>query len=383
MQQHSAPDVVVVGAGVIGCAVAWRLATAGHQVTLVDPDVGQAASWVAAGMLAPVTESSFGEAELLRLNLAAVRAFPGFVTELESLTGEVVGLRREGTLTVAHDADDLAVLRRLTAFRADLGLESQVLDGRACRRLEPFLAADVRGGVVAVGDLSVDNRRYLSALRMAVELVGVRSIVGSVRRVLSADGVATGVQLGTGATLSAGSVVVAAGCWSSGVGGIEPAAPSVRPVKGQLLRLRLPASMPPILTHTLRGLVEGREIYLVPRADGEVVVGATVEERGFDRTVTVGGVHDLLREATALLPVVAELELAEMCVGLRPGTPDNGPLVGATSIGGLVMATGHYRGGVLLSALTAEAVVAAVTGGPLIQEWEAFGAERFAWGLAG
>ena len=141
--------------------------------------------------------------------------------------------------------------------------------------------------------------------------------------------------------------------------------------------------MPAVLSHTLRGLVEGREIYLVPRADGEVVVGATVEERGFDRTVTVGAVHDLLREATALLPVVAELELVETCVGLRPGTPDNGPLVGTTSIAGLVMATGHYRGGVLLSPLTAEAVVAAVTGGPMVDQWQPFGAERFVTQAAG
>ena len=212
MHEDEAPDVVVVGAGVIGCAAAWRLATAGHRVTLVDPAVGQAASWVAAGMLAPVTESAFGETALLQLNLAAVRAFPAFVDELESLTGEVVGLRREGTLTVAHDADDWAALRRLTAFRADVGLETQVLDGRACRRLEPFLAADVTAGVLAVGDLSVDNRRYLSALRAAAGLAGVHSVAGSVQRVLTADGVATGVQMATGATVSAGAVVIAAGC---------------------------------------------------------------------------------------------------------------------------------------------------------------------------
>ena len=380
----SPADVVVAGGGVIGLASAWRLALAGMRVTVVDPDAGEAASWVAAGMLAPETESTFGEAEMLRLNLAALQAFPDVVAELESVTGTVVGLRREGTMTVAHDVDDMVALRRLSTFRATLGLDTELLDGRACRRLEPLLAAGIQGGVLAVGDLSIDNRRYFLALRAACALAGVRIVTGRVASVNVVDGAVTGVRLDTGGSIAAPAVVLAAGSWSGQIQGADTWAPlPIRPVKGQHLRLRLPAGIPPVLTRTVRGVVEGRAVYLVPRADGEVVVGATVEERGYDRSVTAGAVHDLLRDASALLPVLAELVLAETGAGLRPGSPDNGPIVGRTSVEGLVVATGHYRGGILMSPITAEAVVAAVAGRPLVEAWAPFSPARFAASMAG
>lgn len=373
-----ASDVVVAGAGVIGLAAAWRLAQHGFAVTLVDPDVGESASWVAAGMLAPVSESVFGEEDLVRLNLLAVQAFPAFVAELEAVTGSAVGLRTEGTLTVAYDADDRAALHRLSEFRAAIGLRTESLNARECRRLEPFLAAGVQGGALAVDDLSVDNRRYVVALREAALHAGVRTVRSRVASVNVEDGAVAGVRLDDGDTLSAAAVVIAAGCWSGGIDAGQCRLPPIRPVKGQLLRLRLPPGLPPILTHTVRGLVEGREVYLVPRADGEVVVGASVEDRGYDRSTTAGAVHDLLREASSLLPVLAELVLAETCAGLRPGTPDNGPVVGPTGVEGLVMATGHYRNGVLLSPVTAEAVVAAVQRQAMAEQWSPFTPQRFA-----
>ncbi len=375
-------DVAVAGGGVIGTAIAWRAAAAGLRVILVDPQSGEGASAVAAGMLAPVSEALFGEDALLRLNLLAVRRFPAFAAELEELTGQQTGLRREGTLAIAHDAGDHAALLRLVAFRRSLGLDADELDSRQCRALEPFLAPAVRGGARFAGDWSVDNRRYLTALRQAASRAGVRTVRGRVTAVLTRQDRACGVRLAPADLVSCDTVVVAAGCWSGEIAGLpEPLASVVRPVKGQLLRLRLPGGMPAVLRRTVRATVRGSEVYLVPRADGELIVGATVEERGPDRTVTAGAVHDLLRDATSVLPVVSELILAETCAGLRPGTPDNGPVAGLTTLAGLLAATGHYRNGILLSAVTADAVVAWLTGQPPAAQWAPFSPQRFTAGV--
>jgi glycine oxidase len=371
-------DVVVAGGGVIGTAIAWRAAAAGLDVVLVDPEQGDAASLVAAGMLAPVSEALFGEGALLRLNLLAVRRFGSFAAELEEAAGQQVGLRREGTLAVAYDPGDYAALIRLTAFRRSAGLDAEELDSRACRTLEPFLTPDVHGGVLFPGDWSVDNRRYAAALGEAARSAKVRSVRDRVAEVRVRDGQARGVRLAGGADIDAAHVVVAAGCWSGAVGGLPDAlATVVRPVKGQLLRLRHPAGVPPVISHTIRAIVRGTDVYLVPRADGELVVGATQEERGPDQTVTAGAVHDLLHDAMSVLPVTSELILAETCAGLRPGTPDNGPVVGWCGPDGLLLATGHYRNGILMSPVTADATVALLAGQAPAPEWEPFTPQRF------
>ncbi|WP_300611746.1 glycine oxidase ThiO [Trebonia sp.] len=367
-------DVVIVGGGVIGTAIAWRAAREGLTVTLIDPgDDRDKASLVAAGMLGPVSESVFGERDLLNLNLLAISRFPGFSEELEQATGWQTGLRTEGTLAVAYDSGDLAALKRLTAFRHSIGLQAQELDGRQCRQLEPFLAPGTRGGVLATGDLSVDNRRYLAALKEAARAAGVRTIQGTATTVAE-----RGVTVaGTGARLEAAQVVVAAGWAISKIAGVpDPVRKAVRPVKGQILRLRHPRAVPPVATHTIRAIVQGRDVYIVPRADGEVVVGATQEERD-DRDATVGAVHDLLRDATTALPALSELILAEISVGLRPGTQDNGPIVGRTDTAGLIVATGHFRNGILLSAATADAVTALLTHRQPRDEWLPFTPGRF------
>ena len=340
-------DVIVVGGGVIGTAIAWRAAVAGHQVTLIDPDTDDKASLVAAGMLGPVSESVFGEQDLLALNLHAIDRFPAFNAELEAASGQPTGLRTEGTLAVAYDSGDLAALDRLTEFRHSIGLKAERLDARACRRLEPFLAPSTRGGVLATGDLSVDNRRYLAALRAAAAAAGVRTVVGYVTDVAAGlvrfrapadDGAAAGT-----AELSAATVVVAAG-W--GIGRIEGVPDqirkAIRPVKGQILRLRHPGNLPHIISHTIRAIVQGRDIYLVPRADGELVVGATQEERD-DRDITAGAVHDLLRDAMTAVPAISELILAEASAGRRPGTSDNGPILGPVTPTGPPARPAHRR----------------------------------------
>ena len=371
-------DVVVAGGGVIGTAIAWRAAAAGLDVVLVDPADGHAASLVAAGMLAPASEALFGEGALLRLNLLALRRFGSFAAELEEATGHQVGLRREGTLAVAYDPGDYAALIRLTAFRRSAGLDAEELDSRACRKLEPFLAPDVHGGVLFADDWSVDNRRYAAALRAAAGSAKVRSVRDRVLEVRVRDGQARGVRLGDGGDIDAARVVVAAGCWSGTVGGLPDALRTViRPVKGQLLRLRHPAGVPPVISHTIRAIVRGTDVYLVPRADGELILGATSEERGPDQTVTAGAVHDLLHDAMSVLPVTSELILAETCAGLRPGTPDNGPVVGRCGPDGLLLVTGHYRNGILMSPATADAAVALLAGQAPAPEWEPFTPARF------
>jgi glycine oxidase len=371
-------DVVVAGGGVIGTAIAWRAAAAGLDVVLVDPADGHAASLVAAGMLAPASEALFGEGALLRLNLLAVRRFGPFAAELEGAAGRGIGLRGEGTLAVAYDPGDYAALIRLTAFRRSVGLDAEELDSRACRKLEPFLTPDVHGGVLFADDWSVDNRRYAAALREAARAARVRSVRDRVAEVRVRDGQARGVRLAGGGDIDAARVVVAAGCWSGAIGGLPEALRSVvRPVKGQLLRLRHPAGVPPVLSHTIRAIVRGTDVYLVPRADGELVVGATQEERGPDQTVTAGAVHDLLHDAMSVLPVTSELILAETCAGLRPGTPDNGPVVGWCGPDGLLLATGHYRNGILMSPVTADAATALLVGQAPAPEWEPFTPQRF------
>ncbi len=371
-------DVVVAGGGVIGTAIAWRAAAAGLDVVVVDPEQRDAASLVAAGMLAPASEALFGEGALLRLNLLAVGGFGSFAAELEAASGRQVGLRREGTLAVAYDPGDYAALLRLTAFRRSVGLDAEELDSRACRDMEPFLAPDVHGGVLFAGDWSVDNRRYVAALREAARLAKVRFVRDRVLAVRASDGRVGGVRLAGGEDIESAQVVMAAGCWSGEISGLpDPLRTVVRPVKGQLLRLRHPAGLTPVLSHTIRSIVRGTDVYLVPRADGELIVGATSEERGADRTVTAGAVHDLLHDAMSVLPVTSELILAETCAGLRPGTPDNGPVVGRCDPDGLLLASGHYRNGILMSPVTADAVTALLAGQPPAPEWAPFTPQRF------
>ncbi len=371
------PDVVVVGGGCIGLATAWRAAGAGLQVTVVDPHPGAGASWAAAGMLAPVTEVHYGEDTLLQLNLASAERYPAFVEELEREADTAVGYRRCGTLFAAADGGDRAVLEELHQFQQSLGLEAQLLSGRQCRSLEPMLAPGIRGGILAPEDHQVDNRRLVAGLRSAAMGRGVAIRQCAVAEVVVADGRAAGVRLEGGELLIGGAVVLAAGCWSSSIPGVPSGVvPSVRPVKGQIIQLRGPAD-PPFLSRNLRGVAQGSHVYLVPRDDGRVVVGATVEERGFDTTVTAEAAYTLLRDAHQLLPGVLELELAETRAGLRPGSPDNAPLLGPSALPGLIMATGHHRNGVLLTPVTADAVATYLSTGRLEDHVLPFSPARF------
>jgi len=353
-------DAIVVGAGVIGLTCAWRAAQRGLHVVVLDRSTPAAgASGVAAGMLAPIGELTFGEQRLLELTLASAERYPGFVAELEELSGSETGYDCRGALHVALDRDESAQLRRRHELQRSLGLEADWLTPRHCRALEPGLAPSIAAGVHASNEGAIDPRALCAALLAALEREGAEVRSGAaVNEAVIEGGRIEGVRTEAGEEFMATHVVLANGCWAGESEWLPPdARPQVRPVKGQILTLRGSADEP-----VCERIVASERVYVVPRDDGRLIVGATVEDRGFDTTVTAGGVHELLREAYRLLPEITELELVEATAGLRPGTPDNLPLIGPGALEGLVLATGHFRNGILLAPLTAERVADALVG---------------------
>lgn len=348
--------VTIVGGGVIGLSLAWRLAAAGHQVALVDPTpVTGGGSWVAGGMLAPLTEARYGEEDLLAIGLASMRRWPDLAAELRGIATDP-DLRTDGTLVAALDAADAAQLDILAGHLDSMGHPVEALDGRQLRRLEPGIGPNVRSGLIIPGDVAVDNRKLLRGLHMAAQRCGVEFVDAT------AESVRPGaVELVGGAAMACEVVVIAAGAWS---GALHPALGSlVRPVKGEILRLRARHGALPPPTRTVRAEVASRPVYLVPRAGGELVLGATQYEAGFDVAVTVGGVRDLLADAERVLPGITEYELVESAAGLRAGSRDNLPLIGWLEPG-VLAATGHHRNGFLLAPITVDAVLALMGGDP-------------------
>ncbi|HEY2044172.1 MAG TPA: glycine oxidase ThiO [Jatrophihabitans sp.] len=369
-------DVVVIGAGVIGLGIAWRCAQRGAVVTVVDPAPGSGASNTAAGMLAPVTELHFGEAPLLDLNLDSAARYPGFVAELTEATGLEVGYVQCGTVVAAWDAADLSSLQDLQRYATSLGRRSELLTGRELRREVPALAAGLPGGLLARDDHQVDNRLLINALLLATERAGARIVHARASAVVTSNGRAIAVRTDDGERLDAGTVVLAAGAWSRQLDGVPDAAlPPVRPVKGQTVRLR--ASGPPLLPHIVRGSVKGSPVYIVPRTNGELVIGASSEDAGFDTRPRAGAVYELLRDAQSLVPLLGEAELVEVSTSVRPGSPDNAPIVGPSGLDGLIVATGHYRNGILLTPVTADGIAALIADGTLPEVLAPFTPDRF------
>ncbi|WP_060882001.1 glycine oxidase ThiO [Streptomyces scabiei] len=383
MSRTHTSAVLVVGGGIIGLVTAWRAALRGFATAVVDPEPGGGAAQVAAGMLAAVTELHYGEQTLLGLNVESARRYPAFVAELTEATGLGLGYRRCGTLAVALDADDRAHLRELHALQRRSGLDPEWLSGRDCRRLEPMLAPGVRGGLRADGDHQIDPRRLSRALVAACGRAGVVFHRTRAEELTVDRERATGVRTREDDRLSAGRVVLAAGSLSGRLAGVpDDVVPPVRPVKGQVLRLTVPGPYAPFLSRTVRAVVRGSHVYLVPRENGELVVGATSEEQGWDTTVTAGGVYELLRDAHELVPGITELPLTETRAGLRPASPDNAPLLGPTGLDGLILATGHHRNGVLLTPVTGDVLAHVLTTGELPEEARDFTPLRFRAGAA-
>ncbi|MGZ5336843.1 MAG: glycine oxidase ThiO [Solirubrobacterales bacterium] len=375
-EKRTSYDAVIVGGGVIGLACGWRAAQRGLGVCVIERDrVAAGATGVAAGMLAPVGEATWGEEALLELASGSAGAWPSFAAELEAEARRPSSYRRTGALHVALDHDEAEELRRHHRFHASLGLSSEWLTARRCRELEPGLSPACSGGLLAPEEAAVDPRALVEALTAALHAAGGELLEASeVTGLMSEAGAARGVVLAAGDQLEAGSVVLAAGCWSGAAEWMPPEArPPVRPVKGQILTLRGSAS-----GQVSERIIAGERFYAVPREDGRLVLGATVEERGFDTAVTAGGVLELLREGYRALPEIAELELGGAAAGLRPGTPDNAPLIGPGVLDGLILATGHYRNGVLLAPVTADAVAALLAGDRPATELSGFDPRRFA-----
>jgi glycine oxidase len=371
----SAYELLVIGAGVIGLSIGWRACTRGLRTLVLEAgEPARGATHAAAGMLAPVTEANFGEESLLALNLEAARRYPEFVAELESETGMTTGYRPSGTLAVALDRDDAELLRGMYSFQTAHDLDVEWLNGRECRALEPGLAPGVVGGTRSSIDHQVSPRALAEALVEALRTAGgeLRTNAPVASLVTGHDRV-TGVRLESGDELLAEHVVVAAG-WSSGElrGVPEEARVPVRAVKGQIVRLQGDPRSP-----VARRVIGTPAVYIVPRENGRVIVGATVEEIGPDTTVTAGGVLELLRRAYETLPGITELELVEATAGLRPAAPDNAPIVGRATVDGLVWATAHWRNGILLAPVTADAVVDALTGASPPEVFEPFSPARF------
>jgi glycine oxidase len=366
-------EVVIVGGGTVGLGIGFELVRRGTPVTLFDRDrAGRGTSWQAAGMLAPDAEIGFEERALYDLNRESLRRWPDFAERVEAASGIDVDYRDEGTLIVADDRDSAEALRRLYEFQEEQGLDVAWLTGEEAREIEPFVAPRLSAAVYAPSDHQVDNRRLLRALRSAFQSEGgtlhedtpIRAVVPDAERpaVVTEDGTRVGAQ----------TVVVAAGVWSRELEGLTPdAQPPVRPVKGQMIQLR--RKRPFDLQHVVRG----PEAYLAPKSSGRIVVGATSEEMGFDTTVTAGGLYELLEGAWEVVPGILDLPVDDTWAGLRPASRDHAPLLGATAAPGIVMATGHYRHGVLLTPVTADEVADLVRTGETSSWIEPFAPTRF------
>jgi glycine oxidase len=371
--------VAVIGAGVIGLGIAWRLAQRGSAVTVFDQGAaGAGASHAAAGMLAACAEAEPGEEALTALGRQSQSVWPAFAAELERASGLTVDLRTEGTLVVAPTADDQARLRHQLQFHQSLGLPLEMISAAEARRREPHLAG-LAGAVFSPQDHQVDNRKLTAALRIGAQGAGavIRQHEG-VESVLVVRGRAAGVRLRNGTEWPADAVVLAAGAWSRSILGIPaPVRPPVRPVKGQMLALRMDAAAP-LINH----VVWAPNVYLVPRRDGRLIVGATVEEKGFDQSLTAGGILALLEAAWRVVPAIEDLPIDEMWVGHRPGSRDDAPILGPGPLDGLVYATGHHRNGILLAPVTADAIARLVFDREIDAAIRPFGIARFAAAVA-
>jgi glycine oxidase len=368
--------IAVIGAGVIGLSIAWRLAQRGNAVTVFDQGkAGQGASHAAAGMLAACSEAEPGEEALVALGRRSQGLWPAFAAEVEDASGISVDLRQEGTLLVALTADDQARLTHDLAFQKSLGLPLQWISAAEARRREPHLGSRLAGAVFSPEDHQVDNRKLAAALAVAAARAGATICENAeAAHLLLTNGRVTGVALADGTSFDADAVVLAAGAWSRRIEGLPPdLRPPVRPLKGQMIALQMDRAAP-----LVRHVIWAPNVYMVPRHDGRLLMGATVEEAGFDDRLTAGGVLSILEAAWRAVPAIEDLPIAEMWVGHRPGSRDDAPILGPASVAGLVYATGHHRNGILLTPVTADAIARLVHANELDDAIVPFGMERFA-----
>jgi glycine oxidase len=370
---HRHLPIAIVGGGIIGLSIGWQLLRRGEEVTIFERGhTGSEASWVAGGLLGPHSEVGFEDEAFLRAAVLSLERYTAFLDELSEDTGERIPLDARGTLMVAFDRDDAERIRRLYEFRMHLGLPVQWLQGGEVREREPLLSPRVTGAISLPDDSQVNNRRLVGALKTAFIKRG-----GTVRENTPVTSItirgdrAVGVVTAEGESASQ-CVVLAAGCWSGQIDGIPPALrPPVRPVKGQIASLRQSDDV------TFASVIRSPDIYIVPKDDGRLIVGATQEEKGFDKTPTAGEVMRLLERAWEAVPSIYDLPIDSIDVGLRPGSRDHMPIIGAAPINDLYYATGHFRHGILLAPLTAYAMRDLIVDGKTMDCLLPFAASRF------
>lgn len=365
--------VVIVGAGVIGLSIGWELARSGHAVQVFDRgEAGREASWLSAGMLAPQVEMGYEDEAIYTLGRESMRRWPGFVKALEAGSGLSVDYRTEGILHVADDRDATEALQRQFDFQKSQGLDVEWLTGAEAREVEPFLAPRLPGAVFCKSDHQVDNRLLVDALIRALHKSGGLLREYTPVKSIAPDETMPAVILGDGSRIEASRVILSSGAWSRTIEGLEPEdRPPVRPVKGQMLQLQM------ALPFDLRHVVWGPGCYIAPKSNGRLLLGATVEERGFDRSVTAGGMYALLEASWRVVPGIYDLVVTETWAGLRPGSRDNDPVLGESNAPGVVFATGHYRNGILLTPVTAEEIARLVVTGETSDWLRPFSPKRF------
>ncbi len=361
--------IAIIGGGVAGLGPAWQLAERGWEVHLFERNrIGSGASSTAAGMLAPVSEATFKEKALLELGQQSLRLYPRLAEELDAVTGIDLDYRRQGTLIVAVDRDDAEALERLHQYHLELGLPAQRLVGQEARKKEPGLSPNIHYALFTPGDHQIDPAAMLEALAAAlVEAGGTIHENTPVAGLQIGDGGVEGLRLDDGSTRDVSHVLIAAGAWTPELEGIPKAVlPHLRPVRGQMLIVEL--GNPPLIEHVIRA----PDAYLVPRTDGRLFVGSTMEERGFDERLTAGGLLDILTGAWEAVPGIYDAPVIETRIGFRPVTLANEPVIGTTEIGGLHLSVGHGRNGILLTPATAYGLAQSIDSGQIPSWLEAF-----------
>lgn len=364
--------VVIIGAGTIGLSIGWQLVRRGRDVVVYErAAAGRGTTWLAAGMLAPDTEIGFEELELHRLNRESARRWPDFAAALEAASGMDVDFRTEGTLIVADDRDAAEALRRRYDFMRESGLDVRWLSGAEALELEPFVAPRLSAAVHSPRDFQVDNRLMVDALKAAFTAGGGVLHEHSPVRGVEPDADHPQAILEDGERVAASAVVVAAGAWSRELLGLDEK-PPVRPVKGQMIELLMEAPF------DLQHVVRGPDAYVVPKSSGRLLLGATSEEMGFDERVTAGGLYHLLEGSWEIVPGIYDLPVHDMWAGLRPASRDHLPILGRSREPGVILATGFYRHGILLTPVAAEEIARLIVE-DVTSDWiEPFSPERFA-----
>ena len=368
-------QVGVIGGGVAGLSVAFRLARHGHEVAIYDPHPAMGSSWAAAGMLAPASEANFSEIALLRLMQHSNELWPEFAAEIEKVSGIMVDLRSDGTIIIGYEPNDGRDLERMAEFQRELGIEVTRLTRSQLKELEPEIGGPFPFAAMIDSDIQLDNRSLMNSLIRANESLGVSIFRKAVTSLKNDDSGNYAMILDDNSEVRYEIVIVAPGAYLSDISGLpDVVTKSIKPVKGQILRVK--ATSPRLLRHVIRSKTFGKTLYMVPRNNGEIVIGATQEEVGFDTTAKVRPIAEMLTNAALLLPGIGEADFSEHIVRFRPGSFDNSPIVGRWEDSNLFLCLGHFRHGILLSAAISKYLALAIEAGKEPLELEEFSSAR-------